>query len=192
MSKLDLTNLATDGITPSYVSVDIAAALMGVSHWTVRRWITAGALPARKLPSGGLRVAVAGSRGGRRAGASGSQWNAPPPAPVGQIDWMNISAIKRSRVRVPSATPMRKTASDQFRGGFLFWRNGDSGPRCAVPAPSPPSRASPRRRRRRSTARTDAPTACSMCRATTPRSPLCCRAVRRARPSSTIICLLLM
>ena len=58
MSKLDLTNLATDGIAPSYVSVDIAAALMGVSHWTVRRWITAGALPARKLPSGGLRVAV--------------------------------------------------------------------------------------------------------------------------------------
>jgi hypothetical protein len=45
MSKLDLTNLATGGITPSYVSVDIAAALMGVSHWTVRRWITAGALP---------------------------------------------------------------------------------------------------------------------------------------------------
>jgi excisionase family DNA binding protein len=59
MSKLDLTNLTTGGITPSYVSVDIAAALMGVSHWTVRRWITAGALPARKLPSGGLRVAVA-------------------------------------------------------------------------------------------------------------------------------------
>jgi excisionase family DNA binding protein len=59
MSKLDWTNLATGGITPSYVSVDIAATLMGVSHWTVRRWITAGALPARKLPSGGLRVAVA-------------------------------------------------------------------------------------------------------------------------------------
>ena len=59
MSKLDLTNLTTGGITPSYVSVDIAAAPMGVSHWTVRRWITAGALPARKLPSGGLRVAVA-------------------------------------------------------------------------------------------------------------------------------------
>ena len=59
MSKLDLTNLATGGITPGYVSVDIAASLMGVSHWTVRRWITAGALPARKLPSGGLRVAVA-------------------------------------------------------------------------------------------------------------------------------------
>ena len=32
---------------------------MGVSDWTVRRWITAGAQPARKLPSGGLRVAVA-------------------------------------------------------------------------------------------------------------------------------------
>jgi predicted site-specific integrase-resolvase len=32
---------------------------MGVSHWTVRRWITSGALAARKLPSGGLRVAVA-------------------------------------------------------------------------------------------------------------------------------------
>jgi excisionase family DNA binding protein len=59
VSKLDLTALTVGGITPSYVSVDIAAALMGVSHWTVRRWITAGALPARKLPSGGLRVAVA-------------------------------------------------------------------------------------------------------------------------------------
>jgi hypothetical protein len=59
MPRLNLTNLTTGGITPSYVSVDIAAALMGVSHWTVRRWITADALPARKLPSGGLRVAVA-------------------------------------------------------------------------------------------------------------------------------------
>lgn len=80
MSKLDLTALTVGGITPSYVSVDIAAALMGVSHWTVRRWITAGALSARKLPSGGLRVAVADldeigelvrpdrERGGRRRG----------------------------------------------------------------------------------------------------------------------------
>ena len=58
MSKLDLTALTVGGIAPSYVSVDVAAALMGVSHWTIRRWITAGALPARKLPSGGLRVAV--------------------------------------------------------------------------------------------------------------------------------------
>jgi hypothetical protein len=59
MSKLDLSSLTVGGITPSYVSVAIAGQLMGVSHWTVRRWITAGALPARKLPSGGLRVAVA-------------------------------------------------------------------------------------------------------------------------------------
>lgn len=59
MSNLDLTARTVGGIKPSYVSVDIAAALMGVSHWTVRRWITAGALPPRKLPSGGLRVAVA-------------------------------------------------------------------------------------------------------------------------------------
>ena len=59
MTKLDLSALTIGGITPSYVSVDVAAALMGVSHWTVRRWITAGALPARKLPSGALRVAVA-------------------------------------------------------------------------------------------------------------------------------------
>ena len=59
MSKLDLSALAVGGITPSYVSVEIAAQLMGVSHWTVRRWITAGALPARKMPSGALRVAVA-------------------------------------------------------------------------------------------------------------------------------------
>lgn len=59
MSKLDLSHLTVGGIAPSYVSVDVAAALMGVSHWTVRRWITAGALPARKMPSGCLRVAVA-------------------------------------------------------------------------------------------------------------------------------------
>ena len=59
VSKFDLSALTVGGITPSYVSVEIAAQLMGVSHWTVRRWITAGALPARKLPSGGLRVAVA-------------------------------------------------------------------------------------------------------------------------------------
>lgn len=45
MSKLDLTNLTTGGITPSYVSVDTTSALMGVSHWTVRRWVTAGSLP---------------------------------------------------------------------------------------------------------------------------------------------------
>lgn len=65
MSKLDLTNLATGGITPSYVSVDIAAALMGVSHWTVRRWITAGALPARKLPSRWAACCCGRSRGGQ-------------------------------------------------------------------------------------------------------------------------------
>lgn len=59
MSKLDLSPLTVGGIAPSYVSVDVAATLMGVSHWTIRRWITAGALPARKMPSGCLRVAVA-------------------------------------------------------------------------------------------------------------------------------------
>jgi excisionase family DNA binding protein len=59
MSNLDLSALTVGGIAPSYVTVDAAAALMSVSHWTVRRWITNGALPARKMPSGGLRVAVA-------------------------------------------------------------------------------------------------------------------------------------
>lgn len=56
--KLDLTNLTIGGVAPSYVSVEHAAQLMDVSHWTVRRWITAGSLPAKKLPSGGLRIAV--------------------------------------------------------------------------------------------------------------------------------------
>lgn len=58
MSKLDLSALTVGGIAPSYISVENAALLMGVSHWTVRRWISAGALPARKLPSGALRIAV--------------------------------------------------------------------------------------------------------------------------------------
>ena len=40
MSTIDLTNLATGGITPSYLSVDIAAALMGVSHWMARQRLT--------------------------------------------------------------------------------------------------------------------------------------------------------
>lgn len=56
--KLDLSNLTVGGVAPSYVSVEHAAQLMDVSHWTVRRWITSGSLPARKLPSGGLRIAV--------------------------------------------------------------------------------------------------------------------------------------
>ncbi|WP_018600927.1 helix-turn-helix domain-containing protein [Mycobacterium sp. 155] len=58
MSKLDLTALTVGGIAPSFVSVEHAAQLMDVSHWTVRRWITNGHLAARKMPSGGLRVAV--------------------------------------------------------------------------------------------------------------------------------------
>ncbi|ULP48066.1 helix-turn-helix domain-containing protein [Mycolicibacter virginiensis] len=57
-SKIDLSALTVGGIEPSYVTLEVAAQLMGVSHWTVRRWISAGHLPARKLPSGGLRVAV--------------------------------------------------------------------------------------------------------------------------------------
>ena len=59
MSILDLSALTVGGIAPSFISVDHAAQLMDVSHWTIRRWITSGALPARKLPSGGLRIAVA-------------------------------------------------------------------------------------------------------------------------------------
>jgi excisionase family DNA binding protein len=58
VSKLDLTSLTVGGIAPSYVSVEHAAQLMDVSHWTVRRWITNGHLAARKMPSGGIRVAV--------------------------------------------------------------------------------------------------------------------------------------
>lgn len=59
MSKLNLSALTVGGIAPSYVSVEHAAQLMDCSHWTIRRWITSGALPARKMPSGGIRVAVA-------------------------------------------------------------------------------------------------------------------------------------
>ncbi|WP_135453508.1 helix-turn-helix domain-containing protein [Mycobacterium sp. DL99] len=59
MSKLDLTSLTVGGIAPSFLSVEHAAQLMDVSHWTVRRWITNGHLDARKMPSGGLRIAVA-------------------------------------------------------------------------------------------------------------------------------------
>jgi hypothetical protein len=65
MSKLDLTDLATGGITPSYVSVDIAAALMGVSHWTVRRWSgTADRPSGRRRRS--LRPCGAGNPNQRR------------------------------------------------------------------------------------------------------------------------------
>lgn len=59
MSKLNLADLTVGGIAPSYVSVEHAAALMDVTHWTIRRWVTDGYLPARKLPSGSLRIAVA-------------------------------------------------------------------------------------------------------------------------------------
>jgi excisionase family DNA binding protein len=57
-SKLDLSSLTVGGIPPSFVSVEHAALLMDCSHWTVRRWITKGHLAARKMPSGGLRIAV--------------------------------------------------------------------------------------------------------------------------------------
>ena len=57
-SKIDLTSLTVGGVAPSFVSVEVAAQLMGVSHWTVRRWISRAALPARKSPSGGLLIAV--------------------------------------------------------------------------------------------------------------------------------------
>lgn len=56
---LDLSSITVGGVVPSYISISTAARLMSVSPWTVRRWISSGALPARKLPSGGLRVAVA-------------------------------------------------------------------------------------------------------------------------------------
>lgn len=56
--KLDLSTLTVGGITPSFISVEHAAQLMDVSHWTVRRWITNGHLAARKMPGGGIRVAV--------------------------------------------------------------------------------------------------------------------------------------
>lgn len=59
MSPIDLSGLTVGGIAPSYVSIEHAAQLMDVSHWTVRRWTSKGFLPARKLPSGGIRIAVA-------------------------------------------------------------------------------------------------------------------------------------
>ncbi|GJF10502.1 hypothetical protein NGTWS0302_07650 [Mycolicibacterium cyprinidarum] len=52
-------SICPGSIAPSFISVDHAAQVMDVSHWTIRRRITSGALPARKLPSGGLRIAVA-------------------------------------------------------------------------------------------------------------------------------------
>lgn len=57
-NKIDLSALTVGGIAPSFVSVEHAALLMDCSHWTIRRWITSGALNARKMPSGGLRIAV--------------------------------------------------------------------------------------------------------------------------------------
>ncbi len=59
MSQLDLSALTVGGVAPSFISIDHAAQLMDCSHWTIRRWITSGALPGRKMPSGCLRVAVA-------------------------------------------------------------------------------------------------------------------------------------
>jgi len=58
VSKLDLSSLTVGGIPPSYVSVEHAAQLMDVSHWTVRRWITNGHLNARKMPSGAVLRAL--------------------------------------------------------------------------------------------------------------------------------------
>lgn len=58
-SKFDLSALTIGGVAPSFVSVEHAAQLMDVSHWTVRRWISDAHLAARKMPSGCLRVAVA-------------------------------------------------------------------------------------------------------------------------------------
>lgn len=58
MSKLDLSALTVGGIAPSYISVEHVAQLMDVSHWTVRRWVACGKLAARKMPSGGIRIAV--------------------------------------------------------------------------------------------------------------------------------------
>lgn len=39
--------------------IDGAAAYLGVSERTIRRWITADLLSVRRLPSGGIRIAVA-------------------------------------------------------------------------------------------------------------------------------------
>lgn len=76
MSKFDLRALKVGGTTPSCVKVDFAAALMGPSHWKVRQWITAGVLPARNLPSGGLRIAVTDLED-RRASAARPQRQLP-------------------------------------------------------------------------------------------------------------------
>lgn len=56
--RFDLGRLTVGGISPSRVSVAQAAQLMGVSHWTVRRWIAHGDLRARRMPGGSLRIAV--------------------------------------------------------------------------------------------------------------------------------------
>ena len=42
--------------TPEYISVGLAAKHCGVSNTTVLRWITAGQLPAFRLPGGHYRI----------------------------------------------------------------------------------------------------------------------------------------
>lgn len=58
-SKLNPDSLTVGGVTPSFLSVEHDVLLMDCSYWTIRRWITSGQFAARKMPSGGLRIAVA-------------------------------------------------------------------------------------------------------------------------------------
>lgn len=42
-----------------YIRLTEAQRALGVSYWTVLRWVREGRLPAMRLPSGQLRVAKA-------------------------------------------------------------------------------------------------------------------------------------
>lgn len=45
-------------ITPAYTGVAGAAAYMQLGRNTIRRLVTSGALPARRLPSGMIRIRI--------------------------------------------------------------------------------------------------------------------------------------
>lgn len=41
-----------------WLTADEAAARMRVSHWTIRRWVKDGKLPAQRLPNRELRIHI--------------------------------------------------------------------------------------------------------------------------------------
>ena len=47
------TTTSTTDLKPTYVTIVHAAEILGKSHWTIRRWVHQGILPATQL--GGRR-----------------------------------------------------------------------------------------------------------------------------------------